>query len=271
LATADEGNVWVMSSPNACILKTDGVNCDEETAYAFEVAGASPELVHINELRNGEKQLKNYGALALPGGFSYGDDIASGKVLANELVSFLSDQMQTFVEDGRPIIGICNGFQVLARTGLLPHAELGNQTITLATNDSGRFECRWVELTTPPSKSKFIKPDNFAGITAPMQVAHAEGKLVASKGQITRLAANRQVVFEYATPAGTPTDSYPGNPNGSMGNIAGLTDASGLILGMMPHPERSIAAFHPDRTRTDAARQAGGVIFKNIVQYTRDM
>ncbi len=260
-----------MSNPEVCVLKTDGVNCDEETMHAFEVAGGAPELVHVNQLRGGERRLKDYGVLALAGGFSYGDDIASGKVLANELTSYLSDQLQEFVSDEKPVIGICNGFQVLIRTGLLPGAELGNQRLTLATNDSDRFECRWVDLTMPPSRSRFVQPTELGTVTVPMQIAHAEGKLVGSRQDITQLAANRQVVFQYSTERGTPTDTYPHNPNGSMGNIAGITDPSGLILGMMPHPERSIEAFHPNRSQSDAARHAGAAIFNNIVAYAREM
>jgi phosphoribosylformylglycinamidine synthase len=260
-----------MSSPEVCVLKTDGVNCDEETMHAFSVSGGQPELVHVNQLRAGERRLEDYGVLALAGGFSYGDDIASGKVLATELTSYLSDPLREFVDNGKPIIGICNGFQVLVRTGLLPNAELGDQALTLAHNDSNRFESRWINLATPDSVSHFVSQEDFQTASIPMQVAHGEGKLVGEAAVITKLAANRQIVFRYATPLGTPTDSYPGNPNGSMGNIAGITDPSGLILGMMPHPERSIAAFHEDRSRTASAKHAGETIFKNIVAYAKEM
>jgi phosphoribosylformylglycinamidine synthase len=260
-----------MNSPEVCVLKTDGVNCDEETMYAFEAAGGSPDLVHINQLRGQERSLKDYSVLALPGGFSYGDDIASGKVLANELASYLSDELQGFVDDGKPVVGICNGFQVLIRTGLLPDAELGNQSLTLATNDSDRFECRWVNLAMPASVSRFVRPEDFDVAAVPMQVAHKEGKLVGRPEAVTRLAAGRQVVFRYSTELGTPTDTYPHNPNGSMGQIAGITDPSGLVLGMMPHPERSIEAFPPNRNQAALARHAGETIFKNIVAYAKEM
>ena len=260
-----------MSQPEVCVLKFDGVNCDEETAYAFEVARGTPEIVHVNELRAGSKRLKDYPILALAGGFSYGDDIHSGQVAANELTSYLADELHEFVTDGKPILGICNGAQILTRTGLVPNAEVDKQAVTLADNDSACFECRWVELAVPPSNvSKFVNPKDFEGVTVPMQIAHAEGKLTGSKELITQLATNRQVVFEYATPLGTPTDTYPANPNGSMGNIAALTDPSGLILSIMPHPERSIVGMHPDRDRTAAARQAGEAIFRNIVNYAKD-
>lgn len=260
-----------MSRPEVCVLKTDGVNCDEETMHAFEAGGGSPDLVHVNQLRAGDRHLKNYGVLALAGGFSYGDDIASGKVLANELTSYLSEQLEGFVGDEKPIIGICNGFQVLVRTGLLPGADLGDQRLTLATNDSDRFECRWVNLTMPDSVSLFVRPEDFDMAAVPMQVAHKEGKLIAPPSEITRLAADRQVVFRYSTERGTPTDTYPHNPNGSMGDIAGITDSSGLILGMMPHPERSMQAFPPNHSQAALARHAGESIFKNIVAYAKEM
>jgi phosphoribosylformylglycinamidine synthase len=260
-----------MSRPEVCVLKFDGINCDEEMAYAFEVTGGTSEVVHVNELRDGSKQLKDYGVLALPGGFSYGDDIHSGQVAANEMTSYLSESLQEFKDDGKPMLGVCNGFQTLTRTGLLPAGELGEQTVTLADNDNARFECRWVELASPPRNiSLFVNPEDFEGVTVPMQAAHAEGKLIGARERITRLIADRQVVFEYATPHGTPSDTYPANPNGSMGNIAGLTDPSGLILGMMPHPERSVAGMHPNRGRTTAARQAAEAIFRNIINYAKE-
>src|SRR5476651_795582 len=130
-----------MANPEVCVLKTDGINCDEEMVNAFQVAGAEPEVVHVNQLRSGERRLDQYSVLAIPGGLSYGDDVASGKVLATELTSYLSDQLQGFLDKDKPILGVCNGFQVLVRTGLLPNRSLGEQEVTLAQNESGRFEC----------------------------------------------------------------------------------------------------------------------------------
>src|SRR5688572_17610217 len=140
-----------MKALEVCVLKTDGINCDAEMAHAFEVAGARPEVVHVNQLRSGDRRLSQYGVLAIPGGFSYGDDIASGQVLAAELSSFLSDQLQRFVDDDKPVLGVCNGDQVLMRTGLLPNGTLGKQQATLAENTSGRFECRWIDLAVAES------------------------------------------------------------------------------------------------------------------------
>ena len=260
-----------MSSPEVCVLKTDGINCDEEMANAFYEAGAEPEVVHVNQLRNGARQLKNYGVLAIPGGFSYGDDIASGKVLATELTSYLSDQLQEFTDEGKPIIGICNGFQVLVRTGLLPNRTLGEQQVTLAENEVGRFECRWIDLAVEQSASKFVIPEDFADQPIPMQIAHGEGRFFGSEDSVRELNENSQIVFRYSTPDLEKPQGYPQNPNGSVDNIAGICDPSGLVLGMMPHPERSVAAFHPYRVRTEAARNAAKIIFGNIVAYAWEM
>lgn len=260
-----------MSNLEVCILKTDGINCDNELAHAFQVAGAEPEVVHVNQLRSGERQLDQYSVLAIPGGFSYGDDIASGKVLATELTSYLSDQLQKFVDKGKPILGICNGFQVLTRTGLLPNRTLSDQQVTLAGNEVGRFECRWIDLAVGQSVCKFVRPKDFAEQPISMQTAHGEGRFFGSEDDIRNLTINGQVVFRYTNPDLTVPSGYPHNPNGAVDDIAGICDPSGLILGMMPHPERSVAAFHPHRVRTEAARNAANVIFGNIVNYAREM
>lgn len=260
-----------MSNPKVCVLKTDGINCDEEMMHAFKVAGADPEIVHVNQLRSGERSLDQYKVLAIPGGFSYGDDIASGKVLASELTSYLSDQLQSFIDKGKPVLGICNGFQVLVRTGLLPNRTLAEQQVTLTGNAVGRFECRWVDLVAEQSVCKFVHPGDFAAQPIPMQTAHGEGRFFGSDEDIRRLAANGQVVFRYSNPDLAKAVSYPNNPNGSVDDIAGICDPSGLILGMMPHPERSVSAFHPHRARTDSARNAANKIFENIVNYAKDM
>ncbi len=261
-----------MTNPNACVLKTDGTNCDAETAYAFEVAGATPEVVHINQLRSGEHRLTEFDILAIPGGFSYGDAIASGKVLATELVSFLSDQVQEFVDQERPVLGVCNGFQVLVRTGLLPYGTIGEQHVTLAGNASGRFECRWIDLAVGESACRFVQPEDFSEAPLPMQIAHGEGRFFGRGMEVLDLAEIGQVVFQYSTPHLTaPDGTFPDNPNGSMLDIAGICDPSGGSTWYDAHPERSIAAFHPDRTRTPAARHAAEVIFNNIVAYAKSL
>lgn len=260
-----------MGSPEVCVLKTDGINCDMEMAYAFEVAGGNPETVHINQLRSGEQSLKNYGALAIPGGFSYGDDIASGKVLATELTSYLSDQLQGFIDEDKPVIGVCNGFQVLVRTGLLPNRSIGEQQATLADNEIGRFECRWIDLAIGQSVCRFVQPEDFDAPAIPMQTAHGEGRFFATQRTIDSLQENDQIVFRYAAPDGGEAEGFPANPNGALDDIAGVCDPSGTVLGMMPHPERSVTAFHPHRAQTAVARAAAKGIFTNIVDYARSL
>lgn len=261
-----------MANLDVCVLKTDGINCEAEMGYAFEVAGANPDVVHINQLRDGTRRLGDYAILALPGGFSYGDDIASGTVLANELTSYLGEQLQEFTDQDKPVIGVCNGFQVLTRTGLLPNRTIGQQQMTLADNEIGHFECRWVDLKVGQSVCRFAREADFAEQPIPMQVAHGEGRFLGRDLDVYDLAERGQVVFEYSTPWLTrPEGRFPDNPNGSTLDIAGICDPSGLILGMMPHPERSIDAFHPHRARTETARNAATILFQNIVAYAAEL
>jgi len=229
--------------PRVCILKTDGINCDEELANAFAVAGGRPRIIHINELRAGEENLKNYQILAIPGGFSYGDDVASGKILALELNSYLAYQISDFIyrQEGL-VLGVCNGFQVLVRTGLLPFGTMGEMQSTVIHNDSGHFECRWINLKVENDNAcVFLKGMN--GIVS-YQVAHGEGKFFAKQPGLERIEAEKLVVFRYCDKLGNPTQEYPLNPNGSLNSIAGITDPTGRILGMMPHPERAVFFTH---------------------------
>ena len=260
--------------PEVAVLFTDGTNCDRETAQAFELAGAAAERVHVSELEAGSRDLVNYEALAIPGGFSYGDDVASGKVLAVELETQLGEQLRAFTEqDEKPIIGICNGFQVLVKSGLLPEGSLGaEQRVTLTDNDSNRFECRWVDLSVnPENRCVFL---NEAPERIRLQVAHGEGKLVVPSAELRELEENRQIVFQYVDDAGTPTERYPANPNGSVKGVTGITDQTGRILGMMPHPERSVRADqHPNHRRYRVHREpvpADGLpLFEQMVDYVR--
>lgn len=296
-----------MVHPKVLVLRTAGTNCDVETAFAFESSGAHVERVHINRLVSGEKKLENYQILALAGGFSYGDDIISGRILANELRLRLGEEIKRFIADGKLIIGICNGFQVLVRAGILPGTffqrvprvaglalplrdpaflnsfgkarELPfaspaveqivfSQTVTLTHNDSGKFEDRWI----------YLKPDGHCVWTQGLNeviylpVAHAEGKFVAlDENVLSRLKDSGQVIFRYCDENGD-TPVYPANPNGAIDNIAGITDATGRILGLMPHPERHFLSLqHPSWTRL-ASREKfgqGAKIFENGVQYIK--
>lgn len=261
-----------MVNPNVCVLKADGINCDEEMSYAFEVAGALPDVVHVNQLRDGTRQLGNYAILAIPGGFSYGDDINSGKILANELTTQLSDEVQAFIDQGRPVLGVCNGFQVLVRSGLLPNGTLGQQRVTLAENSVGHFECRWVDLIVGESVCRFAQPDDFTVQPIPMHVAHGEGRFIGREGEADGLLARGQVVFRYSTPGGSPAEgSFPSNPNGSSLDIAGVCDPRGVILGLMPHPERYGKDGLPHRNRVLVPSDVSKVIFSNIVSYAAEL
>lgn len=256
--------------PRVCILRTDGTNCDMETYHAFQIAGAQCSMVHVNQLRSGEDKLSDYQIIALPGGFSYGDDVHSGKILAVELTSFLKDGLQEFVDSGKPVIGICNGFQVLVRTGLLPERKMGDIRCTLMNNDSGRFECRWISLRVEESRCIFTR--GMSGSAINIQVAHGEGKFYTGREQLELLENDSRVVFRYAAGDGTPTMEYPYNPNGSLNAIAGICDSTGLVLGLMPHPERFVSVYqHPNWRRGGIDYPHGLKLFKNAVDYCLEM
>jgi phosphoribosylformylglycinamidine synthase I len=252
------------------ILRTAGTNCDKETAFAFEEAGASVELVHINRLSSGEKELRDYQILAIPGGFSYGDDIASGKILANELKFGIEDDVQKFIKDGKLIIGICNGFQVLVKSGLVPNLAGDYKTIesTLTLNDSAKFEDRWVYLKN--MRSRCVWTQGMDKLIY-LPVAHGEGKFIPKdKNILAELKKHGLIVFEYADQEGRQK-GFPYNPNGSVENIAGICDKTGRVLGLMPHPERHISYLqHPRWTRMKKIKKGDGfAIFKNGVDFIK--
>ena len=257
-----------MKRINVCILQSDGTNCDVELFYAFKKFGGNPEYVHVNELRNKTKSLKDFQILALPGGFSYGDDIASGKILAIELISFLKDEIERFRDKGGLIIGICNGFQTLVRTGLLPFGNLGGMDATLASNDSGHFECRWVQLKQDKSKCVFFKENGPVGWFA---VNHGEGKFFTDAKTLKKVEEQNLVVFRYIDEKGNPTQIYPQNPNGSLNAIAGITDPSGRILGLMPHPEKFVdITQYPNWRREKITKPHGAFIFEDMIKFVKE-
>lgn len=253
---------------NVCILQSDGTNCDNELFYAFKKFGGNPQFVHVNELRDKSKSLKDFQILALPGGFSYGDDIASGKILAVELISFLKDEIEEFRNKGGLIIGICNGFQTLVRTGLLPFGRLGKMDATLAQNDSGHFECRWIRLKLEKSRCVFLKGNHDMGW---FSVNHGEGKFFANAETLKKIEAQNLVVFRYVDEDGNPTQKYPENPNGSLNAIAGVTDPSGRVLGLMPHPEKFVdITQYPNWRREKINKPHGAFIFENMINYVKE-
>lgn len=265
----------MMAKPNVLVLRAPGTNCDFETAYAFEQAGAAVLRPHINALLENRNLLESHQILCLPGGFSYGDDIASGRVLGNQLRLKLSDALHQFRDRGGLVLGICNGFQVLMKTGLLDIDDADGPLASLAWNDSGHYEARWVHLTVDPGKSVFLAGQG----ELELPVAHAEGKFVVRDLQVLdRLANEGRLVLRYrggdmepSVPTLDPSVSYPANPNGAQGDVAGLCDQTGRVLGLMPHPERFISGEqHPQWTRRPPVVHGDGfAIFENAVNYFR--
>ncbi len=256
-----------MAEVRVAILKAPGTNCDMETAHAFTLAGARPETVWIEDLKAGSKKLNDYQILAVPGGFSYGDDLGAGRLMASELQHRLQDTLGPFLDKEKLVIGICNGFQTLVKAGILPSGKLGvEQEVTLTGNDSAKFEDRWIYL-----KSEF----NVCIWTQGMEdlfelpVAHAEGKFVPKDATVLeQLLGFGQIVFQYCDADGLEA-GYPANPNGSMASIAGICDPSGRVFGLMPHPERHLSALqHPRRGREGRSGDGAGLqIFKNGVRW----
>jgi phosphoribosylformylglycinamidine synthase I len=246
------------------VIRTAGTNCDQETIHALKLAGADSDLIHINQILLGRVRLHPYHMLVIPGGFSYGDDISAGKVLANEMRLKLRDQLTRFVETKKPVVGICNGFQVLVKAGLLPGftAIDEKQQVTLSLNDSGRFQCEWIKVKSEKSAAAWLGniPEAFD-----LPIAHGEGKfLTASPKVVQDLKKNKQIVFRYA----------PRNPNGSEFDIAGICNKAGNVIGMMPHPERFVSLYqHPNwqaRKMISSQETGDGYWFwKSVVEYAK--
>jgi phosphoribosylformylglycinamidine synthase len=243
-----------------------------ETSFAFGQSGASVDEVHLERVFSGRVRLSDYHIMALPGGFSYGDDIASGRILANELRIRLAGDISSFIKAGKLIIGICNGFQILVKAGILPGpftpGARSHQTATLTHNDSGKFEDRWVHLKV---SGKSVWTEGLKDIVY-IPVAHGEGKFVPGRpGLVKALGEGAQVAFRYVNADGS-SPAYPANPNGSTDDIAGITDPTGRILGLMPHPERHfLPVQHPFWTRLAkrGRRGDGARVFENGVNYVK--
>ncbi|MCX5660261.1 MAG: phosphoribosylformylglycinamidine synthase subunit PurQ [Planctomycetota bacterium] len=248
--------------PKTLIIRAAGTNCDRELAHAFELAGALTQTIHLNELIREPGWVEQAEIIGFPGGFSYGDDIAAGRIFANRLRRRLLEPLRAAVARGTPIIGICNGFQVLVKLGLLPDPDAAGQSATLADNVNGRFIDRWVRVEAPESRCVWTR--GLGKFELP--IAHGEGRFVpASDDLLKRWTDAGQIALRYA-----PDD----NPNGSTADIAGVCDASGLVLGLMPHPERyTHLTNHPQWTRRQAAGQfvppAGLGFFVNAVKHVR--
>jgi phosphoribosylformylglycinamidine synthase subunit PurQ / glutaminase len=268
-----------MEIVKAIVLRAAGINCDMETQYALELAGAQTHRVHINRIIENSDLLHEFQILVFPGGFSYGDDVAAGKILANQVIHHLSGPIREFIGAGKLVLGICNGFQVLVKAGILPGTNSGanEQQVTITNNDSGKYEDRWVWLEPQGDKCVFIQP----GRRIYLPIAHGEGKVVTRDGIVLeQLKAAGQIAFKYVDDAGKE-GGFPVNPNGSVDSIAGLTDTTGRVLGLMPHPERFVRPTqHPHWTRdsglvirdSDCEPRVcdGMTIFNNAVKYVRE-
>ncbi len=247
-----------MTRPPILILHAPGTNRDHEAAEAITAVGGAPEIVPVHALVEGQRALADYRMLVVPGGFSYGDDLGAGRAWALALRQRLREPIERFVQAGKPVLGICNGFQVLLKAGLLPGPDDHPKAVwserppaTLTHNASGRFECRWVTLAPDPKSPCIFTRDLDGPIACP--VAHGEGRFVArDAATLDRLEAGGQIGLRYvdpagADPAGADAVSYPHNPNGSQRGIAALCSPSGTVMGLMPHPEDHLRATQRPR------------------------
>ncbi len=267
-----------MAIPRVCVLTGYGINCDEETRFAFEIAGADARIIHINDIIENRSMLHDFQIFAFPGGFSYGDDTGSGKALANRIINNLSDEFEKFLARDTLVLGICNGFQVMVNLGIVPALEkrMGKPEVALMHNRSSRYVCRWVDLEVEPgNQSVFLR-----GVTRlHVPVAHGEGNFYAPAHTLTEIEEKKLVALRYSKPGGGRAEGeFPYNPNGSVHDIAAISDASGRRMGMMPHPERNIFFTHREnwtylkeqyRREGKAIPEEGeGIaVFKNAVEY----
>ena len=259
-----------MATPKAIVLRAAGVNCDRETEHALQLAGFEAERIHVFRIMENPEALKEFQFLVIPGGFSYGDDVAAGKILANQLLHRLADALNGFIADGKLMLGICNGFQVLIKSGLLPGGKVSpaeaNRDATLCWNDSGKFEDRWIHLRAESDKCVFLP----AGEQIALPIAHGEGKFVTrDEAVLQKLRDDDQIALRYVDADGKPGD-YPINPNGSVDDIAAICDPTGRVLGLMPHPERFVdVTHHPQWTRKKIERPDGCVFFQRAFEYLK--
>lgn len=267
-----------MAQPRVLVLTGYGINCEEETAYAFNYAGASSDIIHINDLIEEKHRLNDYNIFVFPGGFSYGDDTGSGRALANLIKNSMSEEMRKFVERDTLTLGICNGFQVLVNLGIVPalNGFTGRAEASLEHNSSFRYQCRWVDLSVEGAANcVFTK-----GITSlHIPVAHGEGRFYAPPDTLDAIETKQLVTMRYAGPDGESAGgNFPANPNGSLHDIAAICDTTGRVMGMMPHPERGIFFTQRDdwtllkeKYRRDVkempAESDGITIFRNAVEY----
>jgi phosphoribosylformylglycinamidine synthase len=249
-----------MAKLKVLIIRVAGTNCDKETEFAFSSLGADTFLWHLNQLK-GKKNLDDFQIICIPGGFSYGDNLGAGKIFSLELILWFKESLKRFIEKGGFILGICNGFQVLVKSGILPNLDF-KQKITLTQNTSAKFEDRWVYL-------KIEKPLIWFKDLPPiinLPVAHAEGRFLCEKEVLEEIEKKGLVALRYVDKEGKIA-GYPFNPNGSLNNIAGICDESGRILGLMPHPERFIFFHQYPFWQKEKVFCFGKKIFENVIEY----
>lgn len=262
---------------NVCVVRIEGTNCEDEMANAFAMVGANAEKVHLKQLlgqceQSLRRNLEDYDVLAIPGGFSAGDYVRAGAIFASRMKAGLGKKLVDFVDEGKPVLGVCNGFQILVETGLLPalNGTMSDEpTAALYTNDSGRFECRPTLLRNDNRGKCVFTCDIPKGKVLMCPSAHAEGKLLSNIPDfVPKLEENDQVVFRYVAPGGSRA-TYPWNPNGSPSDIAGICNPAGNVLGMMPHPERVMTAYTAaDWTRGHRSEDGDGkAIFTSVMKY----
>jgi phosphoribosylformylglycinamidine synthase subunit PurQ / glutaminase len=244
------------------VLHASGTNRDREAAWACELAGGEPEIVHVNQLAGGRRALAGYGMLVLPGGFSYGAALGAGKLLGLTLRLQFQEALADFIASGRPVLGICNGFQALVKAGVLPGGP--QQQATLTFNAAARFECRWVTLLPDPTSHCLFTRGLQEPVDCP--VAHGEGRFISPN--LAGLAEKGQIALRYGDAGGGPAgESYPANPNGSAGDIAGVCNAAGNVLGLMPHPEDHIVAWQNPRWTRGERGRLGLPLFANGIRF----
>ena len=260
-----------MSTVRVLVLRTAGINCEEEVMHCWETAGGSPTLLPLDDLLSSPATLDSFDIVTLPGGFSYGDDLGAGVIFAERMSRELAGPLQSFVAGGGGILGICNGFQILVKAGLLPGGTVGPGSVTVTHNDSNRFEARWVRLRCVSETCPFLRP----GEVLELPVEHAEGKVIArDRATVAALCACGHIALRYEGEEGD-VKRFPANPNGSVDGIAGLCDATGRVLGMMPHPDRHFAlSHHPSwtsrvlRGETVGEHEPDGLrVFSNAVAF----
>ncbi|MFA6992137.1 MAG: phosphoribosylformylglycinamidine synthase I [Candidatus Gracilibacteria bacterium] len=266
-----------MAKPKVLVITGYGINCEEETAKAFVMAGGESKIMHINDIITAPRVLDEYQIMAFPGGFSYGDDTGSGNAMANKITNNMKDHLLDFVKKDKLVAGICNGFQILVNLGLLPATDknYGIRQAALMPNKSARYQCRWVYLKKEHDNCVWTKGIDFIHLP----VAHGEGNFYVEEDVLKKMKANKQIIFKSVKEDGSPSNGeFPFSPNGALEDIAGICDPTGKILGMMPHPERFNAFTNEDgweikkekllREGKPLPKEGEGIkIFRNAIKY----